>query len=196
MEDVIIRLQAIRRERAIAIGARLERLGMHGAYECACALAGHAQPGRVHFARFLQTSGVVGNIGIAFDRLLKRGKPAYVAASWPAMNEAVSAIRAARGVAVLAHPLRYQLTATWRRRIAGAFREMGGAAIEVVSGMQTAEQTAVAADLAERTRLHASIGSDFHSPEARWSAFGRLPSLPPHLAPVMELLDAQGMSGC
>src|SRR5690606_19333055 len=104
---LIDRLSEIRRERAEAIGRRLEKLGVEGAYLLARELAGAAEVTRTHFARVLLDQGRVESMGEAFKRFLGQGKPAYVAADWPALEECVQVIRAAGGVAVLAHPLAY-----------------------------------------------------------------------------------------
>ena len=57
-----------------------------------------------------------------------------VAAEWPALEEVVGWIRAAGGVASLAHPARYALSAGARRQLLADFAAAGGAALEVVTG--------------------------------------------------------------
>jgi predicted metal-dependent phosphoesterase TrpH len=124
-----------------------------------------------------------------FERFLTRGKPGYVPTRWAEMAHAVDWIRKAGGVAVLAHPQRYKLTASWMRRLIGDFKECGGAAIEVVSGAAPPSDTQTSAEYARRFQLYASSGSDFHSPETAWIKLGRLPALPADLAPVWTLWD-------
>ena len=49
------------------------------------------------------------DIQAAFDKYLAKGKPAYVSHRWASLEDAIAWIRAAGGVAVLAHPGRYDL---------------------------------------------------------------------------------------
>ena len=48
------------------------------------------------------------------------------------------------------------------RRLALAFREAGGQALEIISGRQTRDQTVGLRRLAGELELEVSIGSDFH----------------------------------
>lgn len=182
-------LQATRLERAQEIGRRLDRFGITGTFEAAREVAGDGMITRTHFARHLVELGLAGSLKDVFERFLTRGKPGYVPTRWAEMAEAIAWIREAGGVAVLAHPQRYKLTGSWMRRLIGEFKECGGMAIEVVSGAASPGDTQSSADYARRFGLHASIGSDFHSPEASWVKLGRLPPLPSDLPPVWTLWD-------
>lgn len=184
------RLRALRAERARGIAHRLERLGIAGAYEGACAEAGDAAPGRAHFARWLLDRGVCADNAEIFSRLLGRGRPAYVATAWPELEGTVACIREAGGVAVLAHPMRYDFTASWLRRIAARFRECGGSAMEVVMANQPPRDTATAADIARRCGLKGSVGSDFHAPRGHAPELGVFGALPPDIEPVWESFPA------
>src|SRR5579885_143762 len=164
LKSLMQRLAEMRTRRARSIGARLDKLGYTGAYAGACRLADCIRPGRAHFARYLATQGRVKNEGDAFKRLLGRGKPAYVATAWPAMATAIHAIHDAGGWSVLAHPLRYQLTATKVREAVAEFKAAGGAGLEIVNGRQTQGETDRLERLAQRHEFRPSRGSDFHSP--------------------------------
>jgi 3',5'-nucleoside bisphosphate phosphatase len=125
-----------RRERAALIGAKLAKLGIEGALEGALALAGDSQIGRPYFARYLVGQGVVRTEDEAFERYLGAGKVGDVRALWPELAEVVQWITAAGGVAVLAHPAKYRMTATRLRQLVADFAAQGGGAIEVVVGRQ------------------------------------------------------------
>ena len=72
----------------------------------------------------------------AFDRWLKRGRPGYVATQWPDLAGAVQCISAAAGVAVLAHPHRYQVSNGVLRTLVEQFKAAGGVGLEVsLAGM-------------------------------------------------------------
>lgn len=186
----IDRLAATRTDRAMRIGARLAKLGIDGAYEGACIESGTPMPGRAHFARWLLARGVVAENGEAFDRLIGRGKPAYVATEWPSLAETVECIVDAGGIAVLAHPLRYQMTASWLRRIAAEFRSLGGLGVEISIARQSPVERDVAASLARRIGLLGSVGSDFHSPGLHAAELGAFPPLPEDIEPVWSRLAA------
>lgn len=117
--------------RARMIADRLGKLGVDGLLDKASEAAGGDVPGRPHFAQVLTEAGVVRNAAQAFKRYLGNGKPGDVKAFWPELPEVVRWITEAGGVAVLAHPRKYQLTATKLRELTADFRRAGGQAIEV-----------------------------------------------------------------
>jgi len=179
----VVARRALREARARAIAERLDRAGLPGRAALA-RLAGHAVPTRTHFARALVELGVVGEPQHAFDRWLGRGRPAHVAAEWPELAATVGEIVASGGVAVLAHPLRYPLSAGQRRTLAAEFRAAGGTALEVVTGGAAPSQIEAALGLALRAGLEGSVGSDCHDPSLPWHQPGRLAKLPEALEPV------------
>lgn len=181
---VALRL-GLRQARARSIAARLDRAGAPGAAAYAL-LAAHEAPTRTHFARALVELGAAADIPAAFNRWLGRGKPAHVAAEWPELDATVADIVAAGGAAVLAHPLRYPLSAGQRRTLAGEFRAAGGAALEVVTGGAAPHQIEAALGLALRSGLEGSVGSDCHDPSLPWHRPGRLAKLPEAVVPVWK----------
>ena len=174
----------VREARATIIAERLAREGLAGAYEGAKAIAGDAEIGRPHFAKYMVEAGFIGSVGQAFKRYLGAGKIGDVKQSWPEVAEAVTWIQAAGGKAVLAHPDKYKLTRTKLRELLTQFKAGGGDALEVISGLQTPNITRDMADLCRRFDLLASCGSDFHLPSAGWQALGSFGRLPDQLTPV------------
>lgn len=162
MREGLAELDQARTERGRKIADRLARRGMPGALEGALAEAGDSQLGRPHFAAWMVAQGHVPDHSSAFDKHLGQGKPGDVKAFWPGLERAVGWITAAGGVAVLAHPLKYRFTRMKLRRLAQAFAECGGGAIEVLSGRQTPDQVALLRRLAGDVGLGVSVGSDFH----------------------------------
>jgi predicted metal-dependent phosphoesterase TrpH len=142
---------------------------------------------RTHFADFLVAGNHVSSVQNAFDRYLAKGKPAFVSTAWTELDQTIDWINNAGGVAILAHPLRYKLTASWLRRFLTAFKEMGGAGIEVVTGRSSPDEIRKTAAYAQKFDLHGSIGSDFHTPNNPWVELGRLNPLPNNIKPVWEL---------
>lgn len=176
-----------RGERARRMADELARLGIVGALEGAYAHAGNrALIGRTHFARFLVERGVVKDVKTVFKKYLVKGKPGYVHQEWAGLAEAVSWIRGAGGVAVLAHPGRYTMGKEKMRLLLAEFRAAGGQGIEVVTGSHTPDQVPLFADLAVEFGLSASAGSDFHAPGEGGRELGRLMPLPERCRPIWE----------
>lgn len=185
LRDGLARTRSGRDDRAREIGVQLARAGIHGAYEGALRhVANPAMVGRTHFARFVVEAGACRDVRHVFQNYLVDGKPGFVPHRWAELDAALGWIRAAGGVAVLAHPGRYRLDDGEMWALIGAFREAGGSAIEVVSGSHAAEHYPRFARLAREFGLAASRGSDFHAPlESRFEP-GSLPPLPDGLAAV------------
>jgi predicted metal-dependent phosphoesterase TrpH len=182
-------LQTVRLERAEKIAHKLEKKRIPGALEAVKHAAGDSMITRTHFADFLLSQHHVSTQQEAFDRYLGQGKPAYVSTSWAEMNQAIKWITESGGVAVLAHPLRYKLTANWMKRLLTAFKEAGGQGIEVVTSRINADEIKLIAGYAASFGLAGSKGSDFHNPENQWVELGRLAPLPSAIKPVWELLE-------
>lgn len=173
--------------RARAIAAALEAVGIPGAYEGALRFVSNPDLiSRTHFARFLVDEGFAQSTADVFDRFLGDGKPGYVPHRWAALEDAVAWIKAAGGVAVIAHPGRYRYTPLEFDALFGAFIDLGGTAIEVVTGSHTPDQYREYADVARRFGFEASRGSDFHAPGEGRIELGSLPPLPADLKPVWE----------
>ncbi|WP_342632281.1 PHP domain-containing protein [Marinobacter alkaliphilus] len=171
-------------QRARLIADKLARLKVDGLLEKATALAGGDVPGRPHFAQVLVEAEVVPKTAHAFKRYLGSGKPGDVKACWPELSEVVQWITDAGGIAVLAHPRKYRLTATRLRELTADFRRAGGRAIEVSVSGQSSGDLGFVAELARREQLLASQGSDFHFPGAPWCELGRIMKMPEGLEPV------------
>lgn len=179
-------LSAFRDWRAEEIGRRLARAGISGAWDGARRLAQGRIVSRTHFARFLVEQGHAGSLQEVFRRFLVNNRPGYVSGKWAALDAVIEWIHAAGGMAVLAHPARYRMTATKLRRCLGEFRECGGLGMEVISGSHTPDQVRTMAALCRNEGLLASCGSDFHGPENPWIRLGALPPLPAGCTPVWK----------
>jgi 3',5'-nucleoside bisphosphate phosphatase len=167
------------------IAAALESLGIPGTFEGAYALAENkSMLGRAHFGRYLAATGKVKDTQAAFDKYLAKGKPAYVPHRWASLQEAVAWIRSSGGIAVLAHPGRYNLKPMFRHEMLKDFREAGGEAIEVVTGSHRPEQYAAWQRVALEHGFLASRGADYHGPGESPIEPGRLPALHASLTPV------------
>jgi predicted metal-dependent phosphoesterase TrpH len=173
-----------RRVRMRKICERLGKLGLPGAELLAAVQANPGVPTRAHLANAMVAGGHVDRANEAFRKYLGSGKSANVAAEWPALAEVVAWIRGAGGVAALAHPARYSLSAGARRQLLTDFAAAGGAALEVVTGPNGMHQAEAVSMLAVNYGLQGSVGSDFHDPQLPWNSLGRSLKLPDCVTPV------------
>ena len=174
-----------RLERAKRIAEALAKLGFDGTFEAALAIAKDERIiSRTHFARHLAERGVVRDTQQAFDKYLAKGKPAFIPHRWAALEEAVTWIRSAGGIAVLAHPGRYDLKPMMREELLKEFRGFGGEAIEVVTGSHRPEEYSLWQREALGHGFLASRGADYHGPGESPYEPGALPMLHASLTPV------------
>ncbi len=173
-----------RRVRMRQMCERLTSVGLPGDSLLAAVEAQPGLPSRTHLAEALLAGGHVSRADDAFRKYLGRGKAAHLAAEWPVLAEVVSWILDAGGVASLAHPFRYSLSGTARRKLLGDFADAGGTALEVVAGANGAPHVDAAAALAVHFGFSGSMGSDFHDPRQIWNPLGRSLKLPDCVVPV------------
>ena len=179
-----------REERARDMSEQLEGVGIHHAFQGALQYAGNPDLiSRTHFARHLVQSGVCKDTNEVFRRFLTPGNPGYVEHRWASLADAVTWITQAHGVAVIAHPGRYDFSPNEEFALFTEFKSHGGQALEVVTGSHTPEEYVEYAGMAQEFDLAASRGSDFHSPSESRIDLGALPWLPGALTPVWELLE-------
>jgi predicted metal-dependent phosphoesterase TrpH len=181
-----------REERAREMSDGLARAGIHGAYEGALKYVSNPELiARTHFARHLVESGVCNDTSEVFRKFLVEGKPGFVPHRWASLGDSVRWITQAGGLAVIAHPGRYKLTANEEYALFSEFKTHGGRGVEVVTGSHTQADFNKYTDTALEFDLLASRGSDFHSPDESHIDLGTLPPLSKKLTPVWEALSAR-----
>lgn len=179
--------------RAEEIGRRLEAKGMPGAFDGARAYQQELgdsdnAPARPHFAEFLVRAGHARDRAEAFRKWLGAGKLGDVKQHWPTLEQTIATLKEADAWISLAHACHYDFTRSKRRKLVVDFVAAGGHALEVVNGMQPAEQVGSLAILAREFGLLASAGSDFHAP-GDWSELGMYRPLPDDLPPLWTRFD-------
>ena len=185
----LARTRGGRGERAQEMAEQLAKVGIPGAYEGALHYVGNPELiSRTHFARYLVEAGVCKDTSEVFRRFLIEGKPGFVPHRWASLGDAVRWIQDAGGVAVIAHPARYRLSANEEFALFSEFKQHGGQGVEVVTGSHSAAEAVSYAAMAQEFGFAASRGSDFHSPDESHTDLGMLPLLPGHLTPVWNLV--------
>ncbi|NOU40152.1 MAG: PHP domain-containing protein [Methylotenera sp.] len=179
-----VRQSRLERAKQMALG--LEKAGIHGAFEAASTLAEQSILTRMHFARFLVERQYAKDAKSVFKKYLVKGKPGFVDHEWMSLESALNLITGSGGVAVLAHPGRYDIRRTNMLLLLEEFRALGGSAIEVVTGSHTPAQYVEYAKYAQLFGLKASQGSDYHGKGISFMEMGRLPALPSNCIPVWQ----------
>jgi len=100
----IAEFQAVRQQRIHEMVAALNKLGVPLKVEAVFALANCKSPGRPHVARALVKEKLIGSLDEAFERFLKKGRPAWVPKTKMSALESMELIHQAGGLAVMAHP--------------------------------------------------------------------------------------------
>ena len=170
-ESALERQRGFRATRFRRVVDRLRELGrpidvqVEGYLAESGALAGAAL-GRPQIARCLIAAGYASSVDDAMRRLLARGKPAYVAREGLGPVAAITAIRAAGGLASLAH----FADAPRRRDLVGELQESGLGGLEVHYRHFDTETVAALDSLAGELRLVRTGGSDYHGDGETYAA--------------------------
>ena len=100
----ISKFQVVRQQRIREMVAAINKLGVPLNADDVFALANCRSPGRPHVARALIKAGLCRTLDEAFERFLKKGRPAWVPKAKMSALDAIQLIHQAGGLAVMAHP--------------------------------------------------------------------------------------------
>jgi len=100
----LAKFQAVRQNRILQMVGLINHLDVPLMADDVFALANCRSPGRLHVGRALVKGGFCANQDEAFDRFLRRNRPAWVPKYKISALEAIQLIHLAGGVAVMAHP--------------------------------------------------------------------------------------------
>ena len=181
LEDRLRWLRENRGRRVELMVERLQALGYGITLERVLELAQGGALGRPHLATALFEAGHVPTYDAAFDTIIGKDSPAYVARVGLTPLEAVELVRAHCGVPSLAHPG----TVVGLEELLPRLVDRGLAGIECHYDVHTAEYTAYCLDLAARYDLVATGGSDFHGRGEHGAEIGNVP-VPPESVPALE----------
>jgi len=134
---------------------------------------------RTHIAKTLVEKGIVTRPQQAF-------KKAYVKFDGLGLEETIQVIHDSGGFAVLAHPTRYDLSATNIRYLIEIFAKFGGDAVELPPAIDPSSTRQMVDRMIAEQGLKVSIGSDFHGDNMPWVKLGQVPSLKPGQIGIWE----------
>lgn len=155
--DRIGKFQAVRQQRIHEMCAALNKLGVPLKPESVFALANCKSPGRPHVARAMVKEKLISNLDEAFERFLKKGRPAWVPKTKMSALEAVELIHQSGGLAVMAHP---GLNRT--DEIIPALVDAGMDGIECFHTKHSTVMSERYLEIAEKYKLLVTGGSDCH----------------------------------
>jgi predicted metal-dependent phosphoesterase TrpH len=151
------KFQAVRQNRIHEMVARLNRVKIPLRAETVFALANCRSPGRPHVGRALVQEGYCSSLDEAFDRYLKKNRPAYVPKFKISASEAIDLIHQAGGLASLAHP-----GLNRSDDVIPEVAAQGLDAIECFHSKHTAAMSEYYMEIASRHNLLITGGSDCH----------------------------------
>lgn len=164
LKQGLAQVRSGRWERAERMAASLAKAGIPDALAGARKYAENPEMiSRAHFARYLVEIGKAKDVRSVFYKYLKPGMPGYVEHEWARLHEAVAWITGAGGVAVLAHPGRYDMGPETLRVLLTEFKRLGGGALEVSSGCHGIADVARFGRLCRELGYAASCGTDYHA---------------------------------
>ena len=121
-----------------------------------------ANTGRAHIARAMVEKGYAKSTGDAFAKYLKKGKPCYVERVTYSPEETIQIIKAAHGIAVLAHPVYITMGYDKLYSLMSRLKSYGIDGMECYYNCYTEEFSEMCMDICEKLDLLPSGGSDFH----------------------------------
>jgi 3',5'-nucleoside bisphosphate phosphatase len=155
--EQLARFQQVRQDRIREMVKRINQAGVPLSVEDVFNLANCRSPGRPHVARALVENEFCSNLDEAFERFLKKGKPAWVPKFKMSVGEAIELIHQAGGLAVMAHP-----GLTRADDVIPTLAEMGMDGLECFHTKHTNGMAAQYHALADRLHLLVTGGSDCH----------------------------------
>jgi predicted metal-dependent phosphoesterase TrpH len=158
-------LQDGRERRNARIIENLNRLGIRVDLRELLHYSEYGQTGRPHIARLLVDKGVAKSVDLAFKYYLGRGAAAYAERFRFSAADAISMIREADGVAVLAHPASLDPSLRSIPALLKDLRKIGLEGVEVYYPSHSSKAVKALVKMAEDCGLLMTGGSDFHDPE-------------------------------
>ncbi|HEX3717666.1 MAG TPA: PHP domain-containing protein [Verrucomicrobiae bacterium] len=153
----IKRFQTVRQNRIREMADKLNQLNVPLQAETVFELANCHSPGRPHVARALVQEGLCDSLEEAFERFLKKGRPAWVPKHKISALDAIELIHEAGGLAVMAHP--------GLNRNDDAIPELAGLGLDGLECFHTKHTPSASQrylQMAGRLKLAVTGGSDCH----------------------------------
>ncbi len=159
----IEKLKGSRKRRMEEVCFKLRNLGMDITHDEALEIAGGNFVGRAHIAKLMVQKGYCKTVKECFEKYIGLGKPAYAEKNELSAVEAVQAIRAAGGLAFLAHLNQTGYNPEQLEELLLKLKSAGLNGIEGYYPEYTPQQISDYRKKAEKLSLCFSGGSDYHA---------------------------------
>jgi 3',5'-nucleoside bisphosphate phosphatase len=182
----IAEFQSVRQNRIHEMVAALNKIGIPLKAESVFALANCKSPGRPHVARALVKEKLISSLDLAFEKYLKKNRPAWVPKTKMSALEAVELIHQAGGLAVMAHP--------GLNRTDEIIPDLVNAGLDGIECFHTKHSTAMAERylmIAEKYHLLVTGGSDCHGFSKKQPLIGTVKLPYEHVEKMKETLIAR-----
>ena len=153
----LAKFQEVRQSRIRDMVTRINALGVALKVDDVFALANCRAPGRPHVARALVKAGFCTSLDEAFERFLKRDRPAWAPKMKMSAEDAIALIHEAGGLAVMAHPGLNRCD-----EVIPSLVEMGLDGIECYHTKHSSGTAAAYLEITKRYGLLVTGGSDCH----------------------------------
>jgi len=167
------RLAMARHERNTAILERIAGAGLPLDTAKITALSRNSYIGRPHLADLLVEARCARNRQDAFDKYLGKGRPFYIKKSCLPLEEALSVIRAAGGISVIAHPYSLFVSKAMLGTLFSQWKEMGIGGLEAYHPTAKYGQCVILERMARERGMFVTAGSDFHGKARPECGLGR-----------------------
>lgn len=166
-QNSLTKMRTQREHRAESMIEKLSELGVEIPLERVMEVADGASVTRPHIAKVMLEVGVVETFQEAFDKYIADDGPAYAPRFRLTPQTAIELVHSAGGVAVLAHPGRYEKPL----EIAEEFVKHGLDGIEVFYPTHEPELREALLKFVKRHNLIPTGGTDFHRPDEEGNIF-------------------------
>jgi predicted metal-dependent phosphoesterase TrpH len=161
-----------RDDRNVLILRKLAGLGMTVSMEEVLSHAKGESVGRPAIAQVLVDKGYAATVEQVFDRWLGHGKSAYADRVRLTPEDAIALIRRGKGLAVVAHPQFLRLPGRELEELFRRLAHAGLSGVEVHYFSHSEGETVTYANMASRTGLLPTGGTDYHGPGLHGTELG------------------------
>lgn len=161
LNELLQKIQKERTKRNIRIIEKMKKSGWNISYSEIEKDAGGVI-GRPHIAAYLQKIKMVKSTQEAFDKYLAKGCPFFIEKKCAPLIEAVYAVKAAKGIPVIAHPMSLYLSWSKLPDAVKGFQSLGVRGLEAWHPSTRYNNCKRLEALAEKLGLIVTAGSDFH----------------------------------
>jgi len=184
------KFQAVRQDRIREMVFRLNRINIPLEAAAVFALANCNAPGRPHVARALVSAGHCRTLDEAFERYLKKHRPAWVPKYRMSAAHAIELVHEAGGLAVMAHP-----GLNRSDEVIAPMAEAGLDGLECFHSRHSTMQMEQYLALAEGLNLLVTGGSDCHGESKGRPLIGSIKPPSDYVARMKQRLAARARPG-